>query len=135
MEARRLKNMVLSAAFAAMISSGVVSLLWLETVELSEAARNSDMYGLGHVLVAFCVICMATSTTTIFLNKLAVVRNNLFLSLLSFFLGPLVVALCFGITVFDKRDIDLFFVMVASFGLPMAFYFARYRKMLDGEDA
>ncbi|MBC9930916.1 hypothetical protein [Chitinophaga qingshengii] len=133
MEAHHLRSMVLSAAFAAMISSGVISLLWFETVELSESARYSDLYGLGHVLIVFCVICMALSTITIFLNKMTVVRNNLFLSLLSFFLAPLLVSLFFFVTIFDKEEMMLFGVMLVSFHLPLAFYFARYRKLLTGQ--
>lgn len=135
MEAHHLRSMVLSAAFAAMISSGVISLLWFETVELSEAARNSDLYGLGHVLIVFCVICMALSTITIFFNRIAIVRNNVVLSLLSFFLSPLLVAVSFGITIFEREELALFFVMIASFSLPLAFYFVRYRKLLIGQQA
>ncbi|WP_223151575.1 hypothetical protein [Chitinophaga varians] len=132
MEAHPLRSMVLSAAFAAMISSGVISLLWFETIVLSEAVRNSN---LGHVLIGFCVICMALSTVTIFLNNLAVVRNNVILSLLSFFLLPLLVAVSFCITVFDGTELVLFFLMIASFNLPLAFYFVRYRRLLTILDA
>ncbi|NML36921.1 hypothetical protein HHL17_06895 [Chitinophaga sp. G-6-1-13] len=135
MEAHPLRSMVLSAAFAAMISSGVISLLWFETVELSEAARNSDLYGLGHVLIVFCIICMALSTITIFFNRIAVVRNNVILSLLSFFLLPFLVAVSFCMTIFEREELSLFFVMIASFSLPLAFYFARYRKLLTVQQA
>lgn len=135
MEAHRLRSMVLSAAFAAMISSGVISLLWLETVELSEAARKSDLYGLGHVLIVFCVICMALSTITIFFNRIPFVRNNVILSLTSFFLAPLLVSAGFYMTIFEREETLLFLVMITSFSLPLVFYFARYRKLLVSRQA
>lgn len=130
MEVPRLRYIVLSAAFFATICGVVVSLLWFETFMITPIDRKSDFYGLGHAVIVFGVICMGLSTTTIFLNKIPEVRNNPFLSFLSFFLLPLLIAFFFGGTLFEWKSIGLFVVMALSFGAPLAFYYVKYRRRL-----
>ncbi|QJB41688.1 hypothetical protein HF324_29115 [Chitinophaga oryzae] len=44
------------------------------------------------------------------------------------FLAPLLLAVSFYLTIFGREETMLFFVMVSSFGLPLAF--TRFRKLL-----
>jgi cytochrome bd-type quinol oxidase subunit 2 len=129
MQTPGLKGIVIRTFFSTMICCSVVSLLWLELVEIS--GRKTDLYGLGHVLLIFCSICMAISTLTIFFNKLEVVRTHPFLSLLSFFLLPVIVGVLLGTAIFEQQERRMFMVMLLSFLTPLVYYFIQYRKQLQ----
>jgi len=129
METPGLKRIALRTFFSTMICCSVVSLLWLEIVEI--AGRKTDLYGLGHIIIVFCSLCMSISTLTIFFNRLAVVRNHLFLSLLSFFLLPVIIAIGLGAAIFEQQEKRMLMVMLLSFLTPLVYYFIQYRKQLQ----
>lgn len=129
MEAPGLKGIVLRTVLSTMISCTVVSLLWLEIVEI--AGREIELYGLGHIVIVFCAVCMALSTLTIFFNRLRIVRTNTFLSLLSFFLLPMIVGILIGVSIFEQQEMRLFAVMLLSFLTPLVYYFIQYRRQLQ----
>ena len=129
MEAPGLKGIVLRTFFSTMIFGSVISLLWLELVEI--AGRKTDLYGLGHVIIVCCIFCMAISTLTIFFNKLEVVRSNPFLSLLSFFLLPMTVGVLLGAAIFEQQERRMFAVMLLSFLTPLVYFFIQYRRQLQ----
>lgn len=130
METPGLKGIVLRTFFSTLICGSVISLLWLELVEMAGKTKT-DLYGLGHVVIVFCVLCMAISTLTIFFNKLAVVRTHLFLSLLSFFLLPMIAGILLGTAIFEQQERRMFMVMLLSFLTPLVYYFIQYRKQLQ----
>ena len=128
MEAPSLGSIVWRTFFSTLISCSVISLLWLEMVELSANSRRNDFYGLGHVMLVFCAFCMALSTFTIFLNRNRVIRTNGFFSWLTFFLPPVLIAIFLEITLFDGDELRLFAVMLLAFLVPLFYYFLQYRK-------
>jgi hypothetical protein len=130
MKAPGLKGIVLRTFFSTLICSSVMSLLWLELVEIA-GRKTTDLYGLGHVIMVCCIFCMAVSTLTIFVNRLAVVRTNPLLSLLSFFLLPIIVGVLLGTAIFEQQERRLFMVMLLSFMTPLVYYFIQYRKQLQ----
>ncbi|SEW35088.1 hypothetical protein [Chitinophaga arvensicola] len=127
---RPLRNIVFKTFLSTLICSIVVSLIWLEAVELTPKARKSDFYGLAHIMIIFCSFIMSLCTLTIFINRLDTVRNNAVLSGLSFFFLPLSVWIAIGLTSFDIQEIRLWAVVFISFLLPLTYYFITYRKRL-----
>jgi putative effector of murein hydrolase LrgA (UPF0299 family) len=129
MKVLSLKGITGRVIISTWIISSVISLIWLEVVELR--GYKTDLYGLGHVILTCCLLFMALGTCTIFFNRYTAVSSNAFLSGLSFFLLPVLMGIFLGMSIFEQQEIRLFIVMMLSFLAPLTYYFIRYRKQLQ----
>ena len=129
---RRLLWILLSSClFAGIITTLLITLLLAQRpVDLNR--MHCDMSGIFYGIGWGFIILMGIATLPVYLNRYPTIRNNVYYSLLSFFLLPLVTAFYLMISLGDLTDqLKEYAVMTVPYLVVLCIHFYRFRQYIQ----
>lgn len=129
---RRLLLILLSSClFAGIITTLLIAIL-LAQRPVDWNRMHCDMSGIFYGIGWGFIILMGIGTLPVYLNRYQHIRNNVYYSLLSFFLLPLVIALSLMISLGDiQEQLKEYAVITVPYLAVLSVHFYRFRQYIQ----
>lgn len=131
---RRLLLILLSSClFAGVITTLLIALLLAQRpVDINR--MRCDMSGIFYGIGWGFIILMTIGTLPVYLNRYPTIRNNIYYSLLSFFLLPLLTAFSLIVSLGDfTEQLKEYAVMTLPYLAVLSLHFYRFRQYIQNQ--